>query len=137
MSARHIDVRHENCPAVRDALDRVGDKWSMLVVAMLHGGSQRFSELRRSIDGVSQRMLTLTLRNLERDGLVTRTVYPTVPPRVDYELTALGRTLQPAVEALATWAIKNRGAMQQARTQYDVRVKATNAKLQVQRKLSA
>jgi DNA-binding HxlR family transcriptional regulator len=85
-------------------LNRVGDKWSVLVVGLLGDGSKRFSALRRSIEGISQRMLTLTLRGLERDGLVTRTIFPTIPPRVDYELTAMGRTLLKPINALAEWS---------------------------------
>src|SRR5215207_2908746 len=82
----------QSCTTVREVLSRVGDKWSVLVIAMLGQGTRRFSELQRSIDGISQRMLTLTLRQIERDGLVERTVYPTIPPRVEYSLTPLGRT---------------------------------------------
>jgi DNA-binding HxlR family transcriptional regulator len=89
-----------DCRAVADVLARVGDKWTVYVVGHLRGGPMRFNEIRRAIGGISQRMLTLTLRGLERDGLVTRTVYPTIPPRVDYELTELGRTL---IEPLAPW----------------------------------
>ena len=103
MSPRHIDVRQEQCPAAREVLGRVGDKWSVLVIALLSDGSKRFSELRRSIEGVSQRMLTLTLRGLERDGLVKRTVYPTVPPRVDYALSPDGESMRPIIEALKVW----------------------------------
>jgi DNA-binding HxlR family transcriptional regulator len=99
----------------------VGDKWSVLVIALLAEGTQRFSELRRSIDGISQRMLTLTLRGLERDGLLTRTVYPTIPPRVDYTLTPLGKTLLDPVLGLAEWAEKNRGRIQESRDRYDRR----------------
>ncbi len=87
---RDVPQAHSKCLAVREVLDRVGDKWSVQIVGCLGGGRQRFSELRRSIDGISQRMLTLTLKGLERDGLVTRTAYPTIPPRVEYELTELG-----------------------------------------------
>lgn len=94
----------EDCRAVSDVLDRVGDKWSVLVVVMLGDGPKRFNELRRSIASISQRMLTLTLRGLERDGLVTRTVFPTIPPRVDYELTDLGRSLLTPVDTLGRWA---------------------------------
>src|SRR6188508_3385488 len=94
MSPRNKQLTsNESCPAVRDVLNRVGDKWSVQIVALLGDGRMRFSELRRAIEGISQRMLTLTLRGLERDGLVTRTIFPTIPPRVDYELTTLGRTL--------------------------------------------
>lgn len=109
------------CPA-RDVLSRVGDKWSVLVIATLKDGPQRFSELRRGIEGISQRMLTLTLRGLERDGLVTRTVTPTIPPRVDYELTPLGRTLLEPIVGLHVWAEKNRGRIQEARDRFDRRL---------------
>ncbi|HEV8550001.1 MAG TPA: helix-turn-helix domain-containing protein [Polyangiaceae bacterium] len=97
----------------------MGDKWSVYVVRLLGDGPKRFSELKRTIDGISQRMLTLTLRGLERDGLVTRTVFASVPPRVDYELTELGRTLLEPVRALASWAAENRQAIQQARDRFD------------------
>jgi DNA-binding HxlR family transcriptional regulator len=110
---------HDRCPAVREVLDRVGDKWSVLVVGLLSEGPRRFSDLRRAIEGISQRMLTLTLRGLERDGLISRTVYPTIPPRVEYELTHLGRTLLEPILALATWADANRERIQTARTRYD------------------
>src|SRR5882672_3156434 len=109
----------EDCRAVSEVLDRIGDKWSVLVVAMLGGGPKRFNELRRAIASISQRMLTLTLRGLERDGLVTRTVFPTIPPRVDYELTELGRSLLVPVDALGTWARQNRQKIQQARLRFD------------------
>lgn len=95
---------HEDCRAVSGVLARVGDKWSVLVIVRMGGGPRRFSELRREVNGISQRMLTLTLRGLERDGLVARTQYPTVPPRVDYELTRLGRSLLAAVTPLGEWA---------------------------------
>jgi DNA-binding HxlR family transcriptional regulator len=106
---------------VREVLDRVGDKWSVLAIALLGGGTRRFNELRRTIEGISQRMLTLTLRGLERDGLVTRTVFPTVPPRVEYSLTPLGRTLLQTVTELANWASSNGQAIQQARVAFDAR----------------
>jgi DNA-binding HxlR family transcriptional regulator len=108
-----------DCRAVSDVLARIGDKWSVLVVARLGEGSLRFNELRRSIGGISQRMLTLTLRGLERDGLITRTVTPTVPPRVDYALTALGRDLLNPVSALSSWAIRNQPKIAQARINFD------------------
>ena len=92
------------CSATREVLARVGDKWSMLVVVLLGDGPRRFNELKRMIDGISQRMLSLTLKNLERDGLVRRTVTPSIPPRVDYELTALGVSLHGPVEELGRWA---------------------------------
>jgi DNA-binding HxlR family transcriptional regulator len=119
---------HGSCLAVRDVLNRVGDKWSVLVVTLLCGGPRRFNELRRTIEGISQRMLTLTLRGLERDGLVTRTIYPTVPPRVDYELTTSGRTLLEPVQALAAWAGKHREEIQKARLRFDAR-RAREAKV--------
>jgi DNA-binding HxlR family transcriptional regulator len=100
---------------LRELLDRLGDKWSLLVVELLGQGTRRFSELRREIDGISQRMLTLTLRALERDGLVRRTVYPVVPPRVDYELTPLGTTLLEAVQSLVTWTREHRDDIAAAR----------------------
>ncbi len=107
-----------DCP-VRDVLDRIGDKWSVLVVMLLSDGPRRFSELRRSIEGISQRMLTLTLRQLERDGLVTRTVYASVPPRVEYELTEVGQTLRDPLTALARWSEGNRGYIARSRQAYD------------------
>ncbi len=109
----------EECGAISEILSRIGDKWTVLVVSMLGNGPMRFNELRREIGGVSQRMLTLTLRGLERDGLVTRTVYPTVPPRVDYELTRLGRTLLEPITAIAAWARANRMGIAEARAIYD------------------
>jgi DNA-binding HxlR family transcriptional regulator len=122
MSPTNTKLRHEDCP-VREVLDRIGDKWSVLVVGLLGDGPRRFSELRRTIDGISQRMLTLTLRGLERDGLVTRTVFPTIPPRVDYELTRLGKTLLEPIQALSEWAVKNRPAIQDSRVRFDARQK--------------
>src|SRR5262247_55435 len=111
----------EDCRAVSDVLDRIGDKWSVLVVVMLGAGPKRFNELRRAIEGISQRMLTLTLRGLERDGLVTRTVFPEIPPRVDYELTRLGKTLLDPISALAEWAAEYRTSIQEAREKFDSR----------------
>lgn len=107
------------CPAVREVLNRVGDKWSVQVVALLGDGKKRFSELRRSIEGISQRMLTLTLKGLERDGLITRTVYPTIPPRVEYGLTKLGVSLLMPITGLGKWAAQNRERIQVARQKYD------------------
>jgi DNA-binding HxlR family transcriptional regulator len=122
---RHLS---ENCQAVSEVLQRVGDKWTVLVVKTLGRGPMRFNELKRTIDGISQRMLTLTLRALERDGLVTRTVHPAVPPRVEYDLTQLGRSLIAPVTALAMWAIDHRGAIHGARTQFDARETGKAAK---------
>jgi DNA-binding HxlR family transcriptional regulator len=104
---------------VREVLNLVGDKWSVQVVGTLGRGPLRFSELKRRIERISQRMLTLTLRGLERDGLLTRTVTPTIPPRVDYELTELGRTLLEPVRALARWAASHREEIQAARDRFD------------------
>jgi DNA-binding HxlR family transcriptional regulator len=118
MALRNNPVRANDCP-VREVLDRIGDKWSVLVIVLLGDGALRFSALRRSIEGISQRMLTLTLRGLERDGLLTRTVYPTVPPRVEYALTAQGRTLLEPISALADWAERNRAAIHESRGRYD------------------
>ncbi|GAB1824635.1 winged helix-turn-helix transcriptional regulator [Herbidospora sp. RD11066] len=105
--------------ASRQLLDRIGDAWSVLIVSHLRGGPLRFTELSRKIDGVTPKMLTQTLRGLERDGLVTRTVYPVVPPRVDYELTPLGRSLEGVVDAITTWADLNIGDVLAARDSYD------------------
>lgn len=121
MSPSHKHVSHSSCLAVREVLNRVGDKWSVLIVQLLADGPKRFSELRRMIEGISQRMLTLTLKGLERDGLVTRTVYPTIPPRVEYQLTDLGRTLRKPIQSLAKWAQENRERIQQSRDRYDER----------------
>ena len=118
MKPRHKGLPSD-CPAVSDVLARVGDKWSVLVVTRLGQGPRRFNELRRAIGGISQRMLTLTLRGLERDGLVTRTVFPTVPPRVDYDLTPLGRDLLTPVSALGEWAVRNQAKIARAREQFD------------------
>lgn len=109
----------EDCRAVSEVLSRVGDKWTILVVSELGNGPRRFNEMRRALGSISQRMLTLTLRGLERDGLVTRTVFPTVPPRVDYELTRLGRSLLEPVSGIGLWARQNRAAIQEARLRFD------------------
>jgi DNA-binding HxlR family transcriptional regulator len=109
----------EDCRAVSEVLSRVGDKWTVLVVSTLGDGPKRFNELRKALGSISQRMLTLTLRGLERDGLVTRTVFPTIPPRVDYELTKLGHSLLEPVSGLGLWARKNRQAIENARRRFD------------------
>lgn len=121
MSPSHSERTHnaDACPAVREVLNRVGDKWSVLIVGLLGAGPKRFSELRRAIEGISQRMLTLTLRGLERDGLITRTVEASIPPKVEYELTKLGRTLLVPVDALAQWAIAHRTLIHEAQRKYD------------------
>ncbi len=112
----HTDT---DCRGIATILARVGDKWSVLLIMILGDGPKRFNEIKRRIGGISQRMLTLTLRGLERDGLVTRTVFPTVPPRVDYELTDLGRGLSRPVEALGQWAFKHKAQIEAARSKFD------------------
>jgi len=113
------DVR-EDCE-VRQILDRIADKWSLLVIALLERRTLRFTELRREVDGISQRMLTVTLRQLERDGLVRRTVHPVVPPRVDYELTPLGGTLHETIQSLVRWTEGHQDEIAAARADYDGR----------------
>ncbi|GGP86186.1 winged helix-turn-helix transcriptional regulator [Streptosporangium pseudovulgare] len=109
---------------VRQILDRIADKWSLLVIALLERRTMRFTELRREIDGVSQRMLTVTLRHLERDGLVERTVHPVVPPRVDYALTPLGATLHEVIKSLVVWTEEHQNHIAVARSAYDARIAA-------------
>ncbi|MFE5853098.1 MULTISPECIES: winged helix-turn-helix transcriptional regulator [unclassified Streptomyces] len=111
----------EDCE-VRQILDRIADKWSLLVIALLDSRVLRFTELRREIDGISQRMLTVTLRQLERDGLVSRTVHPVVPPRVEYALTPLGCTLHTTIRSLVTWTEEHQNEIAGARAAYDARV---------------
>lgn len=113
------DPNSSDCKAVSAILARVGDKWSVLIIMRLGEGSRRFNEIKRMIGGISQRMLTLTLRNLERDGLVKRTVTPSIPPRVDYELTELGRDLLQPVAALGEWAIRHQPCIEAARAHFD------------------
>ena len=113
------------CQAVTSILSRVGDKWTVLVVMMLAGGPRRFNELKRLVGGVSQRMLTLTLRGLERDGMVTRTVFPTVPPQVEYALTPLGQSLRVPLEGLGTWAFAHLPVVEQARQAFDARSRSS------------
>jgi DNA-binding HxlR family transcriptional regulator len=115
-------IEHATCMAMTDILNRIGDKWSVMVVGIIgRHGVMRFNELKRTINGISQRMLTLTLRNLERDGLVTRTIYPEIPPRVEYSLTELGRTLKHPMDALWSWAEEHGAAVGDARAAYDMR----------------
>jgi DNA-binding HxlR family transcriptional regulator len=109
---------HNDCRAVAETLGRIGDKWTVLVVGTPHDGPMRHNEIRRAVDGISQRMLTLTLKGLERDGLVTRTMYPTIPPRVDYELTELGRKLMVPLRALYECATEYRPEMLAAREKF-------------------
>ena len=114
-------VQPEECRAVGAVLSLVGDKWSVMIIVALGSGTMRFTEMKRYIGGISQRMLTLTLRGLERDGLVTRTQFETIPPRVNYELTALGRSLRQVVEPLGAWARAHMNDMKRARETYDKR----------------
>lgn len=114
----HFEVTPQ-CTAVNEILSRVGDKWTVLVVNYLGNGPMRFNEMRRTVSGISQKMLTTTLRGLERDGFVTRTVFPTIPPRVEYELTDLGRELLVPVRALGAWAVANHDRVLAARSRFD------------------
>lgn len=109
----------DDCALVRGVLARAGDKWSILVLRVLGDGPTRFNALQRAVGGISQRMLTLTLRHLERDGLVSREVTPSKPPRVDYELTSLGQSLREVTEQIGRWALANRGEIEGARIRYD------------------
>jgi DNA-binding HxlR family transcriptional regulator len=119
---------------VADVLSRIGDKWTVYVVRYLSDGPMRFNEIKRAIDGISQRMLTLTLRGLERDGLVTRTIYPTIPPRVEYDLTELGRTLIVPLQSVGEWAIEHRPAVEKAREAFDsAQAKETQGKAGIKR----
>ena len=115
------DPAGADCRAVSSILARVGDKWTVLVIVLLGDGPKRFNDIKRAVNGISQRMLTLTLKGLERDGLVTRTPFPTIPPRVDYELTALGHSLWTAVEPLAHWVRAHKDEISQAREAFDQR----------------
>jgi DNA-binding HxlR family transcriptional regulator len=112
--------QREGCE-VRQILDRIADKWSLLVIALLERRKLRFTELKKSIEGISQRMLTNTLRQLERDGIVERTVFPVVPPRVEYELTPLGCTLHETIQSLVEWTERNQREIIAARVRYDAR----------------
>lgn len=119
MTIKLPDRASEDCRAVSSVLARVGDKWSVLIIVLLGDGAKRFSEIKRVVGGISQRMLTLTLRGLERDGLVKRTQFPTIPPRVEYELTPLGRSLWDAVEPLGGWARGHVKHITRARAAFD------------------
>jgi DNA-binding HxlR family transcriptional regulator len=123
VTSEPIKHQSEDCRGVSAVLARVGDKWSVLIISLLGDGPKRFSEIKRMVGGISQRMLTLTLRGLERDGLVTRTVFPTIPPRVDYELTDLGRSLWKPVEALGSWARDHLAEIEAAKRRFDERNK--------------
>jgi DNA-binding HxlR family transcriptional regulator len=113
-----VAIANEECP-IRGILDRIGDKWSFLLILKLAQNPHRFGELRREVDDISQRMLTQTLRNLQRDGLISRTVFPTTPPSVEYRLTDLGRSLLEPMQSLVAWADLHQGAIQAARMQFD------------------
>lgn len=117
------DVFNRQCPT-RQVLDRIADKWSVLIVRKLSDGTMRFAQLRRAIDGISQKVLTNTLRGLERDGIVERRIYASVPPRVEYSLTPLGRSLCSLVEGICGWAEEHIGRVQQARETYDQKAAA-------------
>lgn len=133
MSPEHMDVtlaqcpteplgpQHIRCRSITPILQRIGDKWSILIVMMLARGPQRFNELKRLVEGISQRMLTLNLRGLEREGLVSRKIFPTIPPKVEYALTDLGKSLCIHVIALGQWAEENYDVIQQARQAFDAR----------------
>jgi DNA-binding HxlR family transcriptional regulator len=114
-------VRQPTTCRAREVLQRVGDKWSMLVIDLLGQGTMRFTELHRSVDGITSRMLTVTLRGLEKDGIVTRTIHPVIPPRVDYALTPMGRTLLDAIGQLVSWADDHLPEIEAARAAYDAR----------------
>ncbi|MCG5216984.1 winged helix-turn-helix transcriptional regulator [Streptosporangium sp. KLBMP 9127] len=116
--ARSGEYGHEDC-GIRDVLDRIGDKWSVLVVVELSQGTRRFRELQRAVPGISQRMLTLTVRRLERDGMVRRTVYPTVPAQVEYDLTGMGRDLASLVKTVADWSAAHRDSVAASRRAFD------------------
>jgi DNA-binding HxlR family transcriptional regulator len=125
-----VTVPEEGSPGAcraREILDRIGDKWSLYVISTLGSGTRRFNELRHEIDGISQRMLTVTLRGLERDGIITRTMYPVMPPRVEYSLTDLGRTLLETVGAFVLWAEEHIDQIESARVRYDTRTEELKA----------
>jgi DNA-binding HxlR family transcriptional regulator len=121
MTVKIEDPKSEDCRNLSSILAIVGDKWTVLIVVLLGDGPKRFNEIKRMVGGISQRMLTFTLRGLERDGLVTRTVYPTTPQRVEYELTRLGSTLWEAVEPLGSWARAHVGEIQKSRERFDAK----------------
>ena len=121
----HLEFEHPRCGPVRDLLHIIGSKWAVLIVSMLSRGPRRFSELKRAVGGITQKSLTTVLRELERDGLVERTVTPTLPPRVDYGLTPLGRTLLDPLLALTEWAVENEQAVAAARRRYELAEQVT------------
>jgi DNA-binding HxlR family transcriptional regulator len=118
----------EDCRPVAHILSRVGDKWTILLLRALGDKPLRFKELHRALAGISQRMLTVTLRNLERDGLVIRTVYPTIPPRVDYELSELGQSLKGALQPIGQWVVDNRATIEQAQLNFDLANKSIGSR---------
>lgn len=124
MTVTTIPTSHNTteCLKVSEILSRIGNKWTVLIIMLLRERTHRFNELKRGIDGISQRMLTLALRNMERDGLIGRTVTPSIPPRVDYELTPLGHSLAGPVQALANWSFANLGEIDAARRLFDERL---------------
>ncbi len=122
MRLGHLDLPSETCRLVGDILGRVGDKWAVFIIVLLKNGSLRFSQIDKSVGTISKKMLTLTLRNLERDGFVTRTVTPTIPPRVDYALTALGLDVLSPLDTLANWALLNREKVERSRRAFDARI---------------
>jgi DNA-binding HxlR family transcriptional regulator len=119
-----LDPKSDNCRALSSILGMVGDKWTVLIVVLLGRGPKRFNEIKRMVGGISQRMLAFTLRGLERDGLVKRTVFPTTPPRVDYELTTRGSSLWEAVEPLSLWARAHVSEILKSREQFDEKISA-------------
>lgn len=119
MTVKTDDLFHEECPKVSRVLARLGDKWTVLIVVLLRERAFRFNEIKRAVSGISQQMLTRTLRNLERDGLVSRTIYPTSPPQVEYALTELDRSLSMPVLALGEWAKANLHAIDEAQARFD------------------
>ena len=131
MTVRLPDPATEDCRVLHSILARVGDKWTVLIVVLLGDGPKRFNEIKRMVGGISQRMLTFTLRGLERDGLVKRTVFPTSPQRVDYELTTLGSTLWEAVEPLGSWARAHLSEILTSRAQFDEKDTSQSARRQI------
>jgi DNA-binding HxlR family transcriptional regulator len=125
MTVRIPDPATEDCRDLRSILALVADKWTVLIVVLLGDGPKRFNEIKRAVGGISQRMLTFTLRGLERDGLVTRTVFPTTPQRVDYALTTRGSTLWEAVEPLGLWARAHVSEILKSREQFDQKVRGS------------
>lgn len=119
MRLGHLDLPSDTCRAVGEVLGRIGDKWSVLIIVLLSDGPLRFNALRKEIGTISQKMLTMTLRGLERDGFVTRTVTPSIPPKVEYALTDLGRDVRLPLNTLATWALEHREQVAAARAAYD------------------